>query len=79
MMATLNEQGMAKQSRVSAHSEDPLQDFFIRQNIDRYRKLLETALDDNEPKKIAKLLAREEVRLSRFLDLSGQEAHYRSA
>ncbi len=43
-----------------------MQDFFIRQNIDHYRKLLETETDENEQKKIAKLLAREEGRLSQF-------------
>jgi aromatic ring hydroxylase len=53
---------------VSACSEDPMQDFFIRQNIDRYQQLLETALDENERTKIVKLLAREETRLSKFTD-----------
>jgi hypothetical protein len=45
-----------------------MQDFFIRQNIHRYRKLLEAASDEIEQKKILKLLAREEVRLSQFAD-----------
>ena len=53
-----------------------MQDFFIRQNIDRYRKMLETAVDENERKRIVKLLAREEVRLSQFTHPSEQEARY---
>jgi len=51
-----------------------MQDFFIRQNIDRYRKLLAAASDENERTKFANLLSREETRLSHYLPSSGPDA-----